>query len=606
MIMLSNLDEIIASSDLEKLISEKLFNIVPVAIAIIDCYFNMVYVNQAFEKTFGPWHDMHCFTAYKKQKSYCQDCKLAKIFEEGVPKFYEEVGFTREGNLIRYINHSFPVISDDGEVHFVLVMSTDITQVEWMMRKERQLLFDRVPCNIEIIDRQFRILSANKRVRDTFGNVEGKHCYFALKGKNSKCENCTADLTFLDGHIHTGYSMVRDKFGKKIYLQDTTMPLDMGDKKFEQVMVISVDITHVMELEEKLKIARQFRKSMISTSKEGIIAINRKHEINIFNPTARKMFNMKKNYKLSKENLELMLPKDFMNLVFSSQKNRHYLPETQIKDINGKIIPVRLTGIKVKVHGKYLGMVFWLTDLREIKQLEAAKVEAERLAAVGQTVAGLAHVVKNLLTGLEGGIFMLVSGLEETDIEGIQSGVEMITRNFNRISKSVKGFLAFSKGRQIEVKLNDPTNIAKEVVELYRNRAQELGVEIILEQKDNMDSLLIDYEGIHESLTNLVGNAIDACEMSEADHGRVLVRTSENADFIIYEVIDNGCGMNSNVKRKIFGNFFTTKGLGGTGLGLLMTKRIVEEHGGTIDFESKLNKGTSFRVKLPKKQPSNK
>jgi signal transduction histidine kinase len=80
------------------------------------------------------------------------------------------------------------------------------------------------------------------------------------------------------------------------------------------------------------------------------------------------------------------------------------------------------------------------------------------------------------------------------------------------------------------------------------------------------------------------------------------MRAFEKNDTIFYEVIDNGCGMDYEVKKKVFTTFFTTKGLGGTGLGLLMTQKIIQEHGGAIKVESKPEKGTTFRISLPRKR----
>ncbi|MBU0699199.1 MAG: HAMP domain-containing histidine kinase, partial [Proteobacteria bacterium] len=216
------------------------------------------------------------------------------------------------------------------------------------------------------------------------------------------------------------------------------------------------------------------------------------------------------------------------------------------------------------------------------------------------TVAGLSHGIKNLITALEGGMYMLNSGLSKGNIERIQKGMEMLVRNIERISIFVKAFLSFSKGRQIQAKYCDPAEIAQEVVDLYAVKAAKLGIVLKNEKLGDVNPAPIDYESMHECLTNLVGNAIDACQVSEGGRCHVTVRTFEDDGAIIYEVTDNGCGMDYEVKRKVFTTFFTTKGLGGSGLGLLMTKKIVQEHGGKIDLESVPGKGTTFRISLPR------
>ena len=111
----------------------------------------------------------------------------------------------------------------------------------------------------------------------------------------------------------------------------------------------------------------------------------------------------------------------------------------------------------------------------------------------------------------------------------------------------------------------------------------------------------MDARGIHTCIANLVSNAIDACLVSDAESPTVEFFLFEKKGVICYEVKDNGCGMDYEVKKKIFTNFFTTKGSGqGTGLGLLTTRKIVQEHGGKISCKSTLGKGSAFRIEFPR------
>mmetsp|Transcript_8025 Transcript_8025/g.4247 ORF Transcript_8025/g.4247 Transcript_8025/m.4247 type:complete len:211 (+) Transcript_8025:1408-2040(+) len=199
-------------------------------------------------------------------------------------------------------------------------------------------------------------------------------------------------------------------------------------------------------------------------------------------------------------------------------------------------------------------------------------------------------------------MYMMNTGMNKSDIHRVQKGMKMLDRNIIRISVFVKAFLSFSKGRVIKVEPNsNPSEIANEVVQTYLIKAQELGIKLINEQIGDIEPAPIDYEGMHECLTNLVGNAIDACCMSEDKGGcHIFVRSFEKDGVITYEVVDDGCGMDYDVKRKVFTTFFTTKGLGGSGLGLLMTKKIIHEHGGKIELETKPGHGSTFRIILPR------
>ena len=109
-----------------------------------------------------------------------------------------------------------------------------------------------------------------------------------------------------------------------------------------------------------------------------------------------------------------------------------------------------------------------------------------------------------------------------------------------------------------------------------------------------------DRDSIHSALANLVSNAIDACQMDSDSGDRVTIRALLQEGTIVFEVEDNGCGMDQKVRSLAFTNFFTTKGAGGTGLGLLLTRKVAQEHGGGISFESTPGKGSVFRLEFPR------
>jgi len=244
------------------------------------------------------------------------------------------------------------------------------------------------------------------------------------------------------------------------------------------------------------------------------------------------------------------------------------------------------------------------TDTTDLKALEREKLEAERLAAVGQTVAGLAHGVKNVLMGLEGGMYVVNSGLQHGDSERIGRGWQMLEQNVERITAFVKEFLEFARGRVPRVALADPNKIAHSVVELFQDKAALSGIVLTCHCQPGLASANMDEEAIHTCLTNLVSNALDACEVSDSAHvHHVNVSTSESDGAVRFEVEDDGCGMDYEISRKVFSSFFSTKAIGkGTGLGLLTTKKIVHEHGGEVSFESKEGEGSIFRLTFPRKR----
>ena len=230
-------------------------------------------------------------------------------------------------------------------------------------------------------------------------------------------------------------------------------------------------------------------------------------------------------------------------------------------------------------------------------------VEAERLAAVGQTVAGLSHAIKNITGGLKGGAFVLEKGIELNDQKYLMQGWEMIKGNVDKITNLSLDLLNYAKATDLNIQACDPVKPAQEVIDLMRPRAQELGVELIGDFSNDLQDCHFDADLICRCLLNLVSNAIDACRNNDPDgpDKTVTVRAQKIRGWgVEYQVIDNGCGMQAKTKEKLFKHFFSTKGSEGTGIGLMISKKIVDAHNAVIKVESQEDAGSTFIIKLPK------
>jgi signal transduction histidine kinase len=214
----------------------------------------------------------------------------------------------------------------------------------------------------------------------------------------------------------------------------------------------------------------------------------------------------------------------------------------------------------------------------------------------------MAHCVKNILHGLKGGSYMVDIGIRKENTEKLLTGWNMVQRNINRTHDLVQDLLSYSKERRPEMAPCRPNEVVKEVLELMQAVAKENNVALESDLSAQIGEVLLDQRSLHRSLLNLVGNAIDACrdDPTLGKSHRVKVTTRLDAGRTIrFDVSDNGCGMSPEVKSKLFSSFFSTKGPQGTGLGLLVTGKLIEEHNGTIEVDSRLNKGTTFSILLP-------
>lgn len=229
-------------------------------------------------------------------------------------------------------------------------------------------------------------------------------------------------------------------------------------------------------------------------------------------------------------------------------------------------------------------------------------IAAERLAAVGQTVAGLSHAIKNIASGLGSGAFVLEKGIELEEKKYLKQGWEMVKKNVDKIKNLSLDLLDYAKPAAIELKIGDPNVPAKEVVDLMSAAAEEMGVHIEIQDCPDLDPFAFDPDGIHRCLMNLVSNALDACvECDTSKHPRQIILKVQKAKgwAVEYRVEDNCSGMDDSVKEDLFQRFFSTKGKQGTGIGLMLTKKIVDEHKGVIDVETTINEGSVFIIRLP-------
>jgi signal transduction histidine kinase len=220
-----------------------------------------------------------------------------------------------------------------------------------------------------------------------------------------------------------------------------------------------------------------------------------------------------------------------------------------------------------------------------VREKTAKLVTAERMAAVGETIAGLSHAIKNIAGGLEGGTFVLEKGIELDNKQYIHQGWEAVRVSFEKIRELSVDLLNYAKFTDLSYSLSDPNQPAKEVVELLRSRADEHGIDLKIDLSPDLQPVWLDPVAIHHCLLNLVTNAMEATlsDNSASQPKKVLLMTTK----------PEGWG--------VFSSFFSTKGATGTGIGLMITKKIIDDHGGVIEFETKKGAGTKFIIRIPER-----
>ena len=232
------------------------------------------------------------------------------------------------------------------------------------------------------------------------------------------------------------------------------------------------------------------------------------------------------------------------------------------------------------------------------EDLYRGRVQRERLAAVGQTVAALSHSIKNIIQGLRGGAEVVELGLRKDNMNIVKGGWEIVARNLERISNLTMNMLAFSKTRRPELELTSVPRIIEDAVALVQRQFDAKKVALITEFEPDMPPLPMDPTGMHQAVLNLLSNALEAVQ---PESGVVTLRCDYAGaeQPLRLSVADNGAGMDAQTRENLFEPFYSTKGMRGTGLGLVVTKKVVEEHSGTIEIDSSPGKGTTLTLIIP-------
>ena len=238
-----------------------------------------------------------------------------------------------------------------------------------------------------------------------------------------------------------------------------------------------------------------------------------------------------------------------------------------------------------------------------LEELIREKTELQsHLTSLGLMIGSLSHGIKGLLTGLDGGIYLLDSGFAKKNEVRIKEGWDVVKLTVERIRKMVMDILFYTKERDLRLEWIDIRNFVEEIAKELEPKFKDQKIKFVGDFDANLGQFEVDITYIHSALLNIIENATDAClrEKTKRSH-RIIFGARKDEQGIIFEITDNGIGMDNETQDKMFTPFFSSKGTKGTGLGLFIANTIIEQHGGKINVKSKVGQGTLFQVKIPRR-----
>jgi len=534
------------------------------------------------------------------------------LLERHMPRFVENRHWygviqvrLKKRNTINYFDCVIHAMLREGQVHGMTVLGRDITASR---RNEARFteLFETLQEGIYIVTPDDQILDVNpalvrilgydsktellaRKVSEVFPDESLRAVIRHEVDRQPVLEGREITLLRKDGVAITCLNTaaaVRDSSGKIVRYQGALM-----------------DISSRREMERRLHKQQEFARRLVDSFPDLILVLDTKSHYTFISPRCRDVLG----YELD----------DTRDMQFGGRTHPEDLPG--LKTLYRNIIRGKqsYSSMEVRVRhkqgdwrrilfnfsplfdesNKIEGVVLSGRDVTDLKRLEEQLIQAEKLAAMGQMLAGVAHELNNPLTAILG-VTELVREREGLD-DSMKRQLDLTHRQARRAARIVQNLLEFSRPASPQKKPIDLNSIIERTLQLHEHSLRRNQVAVDFSPRTDLPAVVGDANQLIQVLLNLISNAEQAIrEVRES--GRIQIRLASSSGSVIVTVQDDGVGIPADALPKLFDPFFTTKRPGGgTGLGLSICLSIVREHGGTIQAESLPGGGSAFKIYLP-------
>jgi PAS domain S-box-containing protein len=478
-------------------------------------------------------------------------------------------------------------------------------------------LFDAIPGRAAFLDPQLRYRLVNQEFADTLGLTEtvivGKSVEEILsKEAAGLYRSALPSLASGRAQRWRRWTERRQRF-----VEEELKPFGSSLGTLQGVVCVSRDLSHAEDQTKREKI----HSAVVDSAIDCIVVADADGRVLEFNPASVKTFGYTREQAVGKTIAELIVPlemrasheagmKRFRNGGPHSVIGRRV--EVEAMRADGSRIPIELAITAVGA-GESALFTAHLRDLRpsraanaEIERQREALYQSEKLAALGSLLAGVAHELNNPLSIVIGQALMLREAAEaraheDSQFENIAERGAKIETAANRCARIVKTFLAMARQREAERGKVEVSNLVERVLDLLSYGLRSAGIELKVDIPQDLPPLWADSDQLHQVLLNMVVNAKQALETQTGlRFVSIVARESADASGVEIRVSDNGPGVPEAIRKRIFEPFFTTKPQGvGTGVGLAVSRGLIEAHGGTLSLETRNNGGAIFVIRLP-------
>jgi signal transduction histidine kinase/FixJ family two-component response regulator len=459
--------------------------------------------------------------------------------------------------------------------------------------------FNEMPCFVAIHNRDQKVVATNQLYKDRLGDRIGRQSWEIYQDTANAPRANPVAQTFESGKGQRSRQIINYLDGSRFTAMVHTAPIRGSRGDLELVLEISADISEVERLQEELRTTQQRYQQLFDLVPCYITVQDREFNITASNRLFKKDFGEDIGhycYKLYKHQNQ---PCADCPVAKTFQDGQSHQSEMVVTAKSAEQYNVLInTAPILNTAGEVEQVMEMSTNITEIRQLQ------DRLSSLGLMVSSISHGVKGILTGLDGGMYLLVSGLSNNDTVKIKDGLDIVRQMVDRIRSLVMDILYYAKERALDWKPIPVVDFGEDIVAVVTPKLEKHPISFFKNFAENTGIFEVDAAVAATALVNIIENAIEACleDRSGKSH-RITFNVEADNGHVIFEVQDTGVGMDSATRDSIFDMFYSTKGKMGTGLGLFIARNIVQQHGGTIQVASVPGQGSTFRVRMPRILP---
>jgi PAS domain S-box-containing protein len=456
--------------------------------------------------------------------------------------------------------------------------------------------FNEMPCFVSVHNSKLIIVAVNPLYRERLGDKVGRNSWDVYAAKTSAKFRCPAEQTFKTGKGLRTKAILKTSNGDKAPVIVHTAPIRNQDGDVELVVEISADITEVKRLREELRRTQQRYQQLFDEVPCYISVQDRQFRLTATNRRFKEDFDVENGsfcHEVYKHRDELCPNCPVAKTFEDGQSHQAEMVVTSKADEQYNVLiwtaPLRNTA------GEITHVMEMSTNITQIRKLQ------DHLSSLGLKISSISHGIKGLLTGLDGGMYLMETGFANNKSERVKAGYEDLKTIVSRIRKLVHNILFFAKERELKWDRIDGLSFAEDVASTVEPKIKADGIEFVRDFDTPLGALEIDAGVVRLALINILENALDACIEDEAQKShKIVFSVRQDEKQVIFEINDNGIGMDQETLESLFTLFFSSKGKKGTGLGLFIADKIIDQHGGKIAVESRPGKGSNFKITISK------